>query len=457
MSGYLFCLIFYLALVDKVIKSAASIVGKSLEFAKIVVAGVSDVLDTVVNPFIGLTTKYLRAKFFEEEFSPLQVQEIILGNALVYKQKNGVYKLSEVPDTFVFVSVIARIQQMLLNHDLAKIITSKIPTLGKTDRYYDVFDGTYFKSSESASPFLYVIIFQDAVEICNPLGNRSGKHKVVNFYWTLLNIPPKYWSKLASMTLFAMVKKKILDKYSFQDVLSPFFKEMEQFKNGVDFLIDGKLQKCFGKVLLCPGDTEGQHQIGGFKVGVGFAYRKCRFCYALEADVRNNVDPGCVNQRTSSVYMQEFDAIENAPNERIKGQLQTTYGLNSRSCLGKLCNFDVTKQFSHDIMHVVLEGVLPYECQLALSVLMDQGLFTLDEFNHKLSIFPFTYSDAKSKPEPLKRTVFVMGERKLKFSAENSIIIIKILPFILENFVDTDDVFYQFLMELSSITSILLL
>jgi len=88
--------------------------------------------------------------------------------------------------------------------------------------------------------------------------------------------------------------------------------------------------------------------------------------------------------------------------------------------------------------------------------LIDQGLFSLDEFNHKLSTFEFTYSDAGSKPEPLKRSVFITGERKLKYSAENARIFLKVLPFILEHFVDTeDDVFYQFLIELSSITTML--
>jgi len=362
---------------DDVIKSAASIVGTSLDCAKLVVVKellnvddeiatkVGDALDAIMNPFVGLTTKYLREKFMNEELCSLKAQEIILGNALKYKSKNGVYDLHEIPEISIYVSVIERLQQMLCNDNLANILTKKISSAQRTkDTFYDILDGNYFQEDEGPDPVFYFLIFQDAVEICNPLGNRSGKHKVVNFYWTLLNIPPKYRSKLSSMSLFAMVKRKILDKYSFENVLAPFFEEMRQLTQGVDFLIHDKRRKCFGRVILCLGDTEGQQQIGGFKVGVGFSYRKCRLCYAVQEDVRNNFEVASFVQRSNISYVQQCDSIINAPNENIKGQLQTTYGIIEPSCLLKLKDFDITKQLPHDVMHVILEGVLPYECQL---------------------------------------------------------------------------------------------
>ena len=50
---------------------------------------------------------------------------------------------------------------------------------------------------------------------------------------------------------------------------------MKNFKyvlyNDIDFLVgvERKRVKRFGNISLCLGDTEGQQQIGGFKVGVG--------------------------------------------------------------------------------------------------------------------------------------------------------------------------------------------
>ena len=84
-------------------------------------------------------------------------------------------------------------------------------------------------------------------------------------------------------------------------------------------------------------------------------------------------------------------------------------------------------------MHVLLEGILQYECILVIGIFLDKYLFTLDEFNSELKTFNFGYSDSKCKPEPLKKSVFVTRERKLKY------VFIKILLFILSTFVDKDD------------------
>ena len=148
--------------------------------------------------------------------------------------------------------------------------------------------------------------------------------------------------------------------------------------------------------------------------------------HATSEDVRNNFNPNSFVCRTIEHHIHICDLIDRAPSPAIKAEMQTSYGVLYRSSLLNISDFDVTKQLPHDIMHVILEGVLPYECQLSLSALIDQGLFTLDEFNHRLRCFNFSYSDSKSKPESLKQSVFVTGERKLKYSAENARVFIKV-------------------------------
>lgn len=178
-------------------------------------------------------------------------------------------------------------------------------------------------------------------------------------------------------------------------------------------------------------------------------------CFATAEDVRNNFDPFKFIPRCKQSHNEICELIQSTSNETTKSELQTNYGIIEQSCLSKLDDFDVTKQLPHDIMHVLLEGVVPYELQLCLSALMDQKLFTLEEFNYNLSNFEFSYSDAKSKPEPLKKSVFITGERKLKYSAENARVFLKIVLFLLDNFVSKDDVFFKLIADLSKIVTIL--
>lgn len=44
-----------------------------------------------------------------------------------------------------------------------------------------------------------------------------------------------------------------------------------------------------GTVLLSLADTLAAHQLGGFKVGVGFSLRKCRECMATYSDIQTKV------------------------------------------------------------------------------------------------------------------------------------------------------------------------
>ena len=84
-------------------------------------------------------------------------------------------------------------------------------------------------------------------------------------------------------------------------------------------------------------------------------------CYATVDVVRNNFDQKTFVPRCKDSYTRNCDYTDNAPNPRVKGELQTTFGVINRSCLLDIPNFDVTKQMPHDIMHVLLEGVVPYE------------------------------------------------------------------------------------------------
>ena len=69
--------------------------------------------------------------------------------------------------------------------------------------------------------------------------------------------------------------------------------------------------------------------------------------------------------------------IANAPNQQVKANLRTTYGINLKSPFCGLSTFDVTKQLPQDIMHTLLEGVVQYEARLVLLLYIRNGTLTL--------------------------------------------------------------------------------
>ena len=59
-------------------------------------------------------------------------------------------------------------------------------------------------------------------------------------------------------------------------MFDPIIDDLKKFYDGYQIERNGTRFEIFGKVLLCTGDTFGQHLWGSFKEGVGFAFQKCR-------------------------------------------------------------------------------------------------------------------------------------------------------------------------------------
>lgn len=65
----------------------------------------------------------------------------------------------------------------------------------------------------------------------------------------------------------------------------------------------------------------------------------------------------------------------------------TTYGVNFSSTLNDLDNFHVVNQLPQDIMHILLEGVIPYELTLMLKCfVVDEKYFTCTLLNDRIGL-----------------------------------------------------------------------
>uniref|UniRef100_A0A1X7V2N3 C2H2-type domain-containing protein n=2 Tax=Amphimedon queenslandica TaxID=400682 RepID=A0A1X7V2N3_AMPQE len=104
-----------------------------------------------------------------------------------------------------------------------------VQTHSHTDGFIaDYCDGDLFRSHNlfcEKPNSLQIILYFDEIEVCNPLGAHSGLQKL-----------------------------------------------------GIETTLHGS-------VLLALADTLAAHQLGGFKVGVGFAFSKCRDCFINEDDI----------------------------------------------------------------------------------------------------------------------------------------------------------------------------
>lgn len=137
----------------------------------------------------------------------------------------------------------------------------------------DYCDGAYYKSHRlffAHENALQVMLYYDDVEVCNPLGSHTKKHKLGKyailytwlchrcsilthvyttyiglFYFLLGNIPPKYRSKLNAIQLVAVCKQRYIKEYSMFAVLHPIIQDLKQLVNTPNVLHCLHLTSCF--------------------------------------------------------------------------------------------------------------------------------------------------------------------------------------------------------------------
>ena len=88
----------------------------------------------------------------------------------------------------------------------------------------------------------------------------------------------------------------------------------------------------------------------------------------------------------------------------MKGSLaeadSVNYGINYKSVLNKLEDFHVcNNQLPQDVMHILLEGVIPYTLKAMLqSFVCVKHYFTIDSLNQRILSFKFSQTECRSKP-----------------------------------------------------------
>lgn len=300
---------------------------------------------------------------------------------------------------------------------------------------YDIIDGELMKSHPlfSARPSALQIIYSDEIEICNPLGSHASK--LLMFYYTLGNIDPKYRSKLAAIRLLAIAKKRELSDCGVNGILGRLYEDLEMLYDGVNIQTANGEREIFGALVSICGDTLAQHELCGFKEGVGFAYSKCRQCECSFEDMQMYFDEDNFELRTLEKHVRQCSEIEKANTEYLRNSLKTTFGINRRSKLIEFPGFNLIEQTPRDLMHIILEGIAPLEIKCVLKQLV---LLDLDVLNTALTGFPYSPLDVRDKPSPIAYSTLASSDNKLKQSPGQMIVL---LPFFIDSFTEDFAIF----------------
>ena len=350
---------------------------------------------------------------------------------------------------------LADLLQLLCSQEqIWKCIKRQTPTNDGANLMRDFEDATFLQNHPltiSGDLFLQLVLYYDDIEMQNPL--RSNKrHKLAMFYVSILNIPPLYRSQLQNIFSIAIAPVHLLKKYGFVTVLEDFLHTVRRLsREGIAISRGNQKFNLRGDLIAALGDNPAAAALGGFKESTS-ASRMCRTCMATKETFKGKHYVNDFVQRNVASYNDQCKLLEDPALHNRKAFWSKAYGINERSCLCAIPDFDVTKRLLQDPMHVILEGTLPYVLALFLQhFIYKEGLFSLQELN----TFLLRGSDFKQE----RRDVFVPIEAKhikkdqhIKQKASCMLVLSYILPFFLGQYLDETDPRYRNLLCLIRIT-----
>ena len=337
-------------------------------------------------------------------------------------------------DTFHYIPVEDTLRRVLQMPDILKEIKN---FHGSNDMVLrDMCDGSVFHSHpqfSSDKQTIQIIAYFDEVELCNPLGSSSKKHKLGCVFFTIGNIRQQFRSWLKCIFVASVARVPVIRKHGMNLFLQPFVDSMEILaKDGLTVTIEGKSQHFKVGLLAVLADNLAAHALGGFKESMSFSRRICRSCMATTEQIQVHFLESEFELRTRLGHQHQLQDLAGP----MFAEKSVEYGINRKSNLDNIPSFSVAENIPHDIMHDLLEGVIPYEMKLMLKELVAQKYLTIATLNERLRCFDFGYSELSDKPSEID--VKVIADHSLRQSASKMWLLAIYLPLLVGDLIPED-------------------
>lgn len=182
--------------------------------------GRQNLADTFKYSFQNHLTKYSRNKFFQGNIvQPIRVPHGIRFDKR-YDSKTQCYKQIPITSTFTYIPLLETLKVLLNNEDIKKFFTSDIKI--NNNAYTHFVDGDIYKNNsffQNNNNAIQLQLFFDEFEVCNPLGSKTGVHKLGAFYFVINNLPFYINSTLENIHLLALCYNLDIKQFGLNPVL----------------------------------------------------------------------------------------------------------------------------------------------------------------------------------------------------------------------------------------------
>ena len=181
--------------------------------------------DEIIEAQKMLNTRHRRENFIKENFKMVEAKEILLNEQEVKNE-------GKPKDSFFYVPILdsmrALFEDQTFLHILEKSQSSPRDPEDE-DLLVEIRDGSLIRSLPYFKKFpeAYLgLLYSDEVEIVSPLGAGRGRHKVLQLFWTIGDIPKKYRSQVDTIQLGIVVKSNLIRKYGYRKIYKQLISDL---------------------------------------------------------------------------------------------------------------------------------------------------------------------------------------------------------------------------------------
>lgn len=275
---------------------------------------------------------------------------------------------------------------------------------------------------------LQIRISNDDFEICNPLQPRAGLHKVCAVYFTVLNMPSEFLSKLSNIHLVCLCTADDLKtrQTDFNDIWRLIVSDMKSLEiDGLE--IDDNLV-VRGTVSHLSADNLGNNVSQGFSAGFNVEYY-CRCCLSSKDECQLVFRDDPRKHRTRDTYAKHIEIVESL--EKI--DYKETKGVKFYCALNDLQFFHILDNPSVDIMHDIFEGTVPFILKRFFVFCFKSKIFKYQQISSWIESYDFGMLNSRNVQSRLKLNKHNLGQSAIQMKC-----LFQHIPFILIHFKHDD-------------------
>lgn len=144
-------------------------------------------------------------------------------------------------------------------------------------------------------------------------------------------------------------------------------------------------------IILCVYFFCLAHELGGFTCSFN-AGHCCRYCLIHHRDMKHVYQESQTLIRTVKSHDMQVKQVQNVNSDR------SMYGINEQSILSSLSSFHPITSLPPDIMHDILEGIMPKLSSCLLHTIVSVRLCTASELCQRINKFTYGTNDRRNRP-----------------------------------------------------------